>query len=197
MIKGIKNWKNKNYYYVQTNNPTEESLRKKGVKYWLESCGNTSAVNIIAGMDYNVDIKCPGGYLLPADEALGDFFNDPSNYKEFEKIRKDVDPKKLMGNEIPQYYPYAVKQVFNVNAEFVFIKDFDKIAEHIQEGKGVQLCLKKPGHFIACVAYDDVKKEIIINDSWPGRFADKNGFNKRLTQTEYDKNVNSFAVIFY
>ena len=137
MIKGVKHWNDRNYYYIQTNNPTEEILRKKGVKKYLESCGNTSSVNVIASMDYNVDIKSPGKYLLPADQALGDFLNDPSNYSEFEKIRTDINPIDYLGNEIHQYYPYAVKQLFNVKAEFLFIKDFDGIAKNICRPKEV------------------------------------------------------------
>ena len=197
MIRGVKHWNDRNYYYIQTNNPTEEILRKKGVKKYLESCGNTSSVNIIASMDYNVDIKSPGKYMLPADQALGDFLNDPSNYPEFEKIRTDINPIDYLGNEIPQYYPYAVKQLFNVKAEFLFIKDFERIKTHLQAKRGIQLCLITPSHFVACVAFDDVKNEIIFNDSWPERFPDKDGFNKRLSETDYDNNIKSFALIYY
>jgi len=38
-----------------------------------------------------------------------------------------------------------------------------------------------------------VTGEIIFNDPWPGRFADKNGFNKRMVGIE---NLMPWAVVY-
>jgi hypothetical protein len=61
--------------------------------------------------------------------------------------------------------------------------------------RSVQLCLKDPRHYIAAVAYDDEKDEIVFNDSWPDRFDDGNGFNRRLKKADV-LNLQNFIVVF-
>jgi hypothetical protein len=196
VIKGAKYWNDNAKYYIQTNNPTEETLRKRTVPGFLESCGPTSAINCISAMGYNLSIKCPGVYEPQPEEILMDYFNDPRNYDKLTAARPGTPAKDWLGNEIPQFYPVAIKDVFGVDCKFDWISDFNKIAEFLKSGKAVQLCLKTPGHYVAAVAYNETSKEIIINDPWPGRFADGNGFNKIITFDEYSKNVNAFVIIY-
>ncbi|MDR0556332.1 MAG: C39 family peptidase [Treponema sp.] len=66
----------------------------------------------------------------------------------------------------------------------------------MRAGQAVQLCLVKPGHYIAAVAYDDLTREIIFNDPWPGRFPGGNGFNRRMGKAEFKGNVKPFLIVY-
>ena len=196
MIRGVKYWNNPECYYTQSNNPTEQMLRKRSDRDWLISCGPTAAVTCIAAMGYNVHCGCPGEYLPQSEEVLMDFFHDPRNYEVLRRVRPDTPPDKWYGNEVPQFYPIAVHAVFGVHGAFQFGHDFGAVAEKLRTGNAVQLCLVKPGHYIAAVAYDDLTREIIYNDPWPERFPDKNGFNRRLGEAEYRANVKPYLVVY-
>jgi len=197
MIKGVKYWSVKDHYYSQTNNPEEEEFRKKYKTKYLESCGPTSAVTIIAAMGHNVKISCPGDWEPQPESILTDFFNDPRNYPMQDKIRAATPSKDWLGNRIPQLYPYAVSQVFNVRCRLSWGDSFSEISSIVSRGMGVQVCLKKPGHYIALLAFDDEEKEFIFNDPWPGRKGLKNrGFNERMTKEEFLGNVQNFFLIY-
>lgn len=195
MIKGVKFWNARECYFVQTNNPTEEILRKRSDGVWLVSCGPSAAVTCIAAMGFDASIKTPGGYAPQSEEVLMDFFNDPRNYSKLKAARPETPPDMWHGNEIPQFYPVAVQSVFGVKARFEWTAPFETVIAELQAGKAVQLCLKKPGHYIAAVAYDDERDEIIFNDPWPGRFKDGNGFNRRLKRVDFS-NVKPFRIVY-
>jgi hypothetical protein len=209
MIKGAIYWNDPDKYYIQTNNPTEEILRKSLVKVnqllkeegiakyigFLESCGSSSGVNCSAVHNYNLEIICPGDYKPQPEECLNDWFNDPRNYSLLEKVRKDIGPEDLPGNRVPQYYPPAMKAVFNVECEFVWVATHHQLADYFSKGYSVQLLLRSPSHYIAGVAYDFSTSEFIINDSWPGRFKDdKGGFNRRMISSM--DNLQPFAIVY-
>jgi hypothetical protein len=147
-------------------------------------------------MGFDVACKCPGEYRPQSEEVLMDFFNDPLNYAALSKARPDTPPDVWHGNEVPQFYPAAVKAVFGVEAVFDWGGDFFKVAACVWAGNAVQLCLVKPGHYIAAVAYDDVTREIIFNDPWPGRFKDGNGFNRRMGETEFKGNAKPYRIVY-
>jgi len=147
-------------------------------------------------MGINTAIRCPGAYEPQSEEVLMDYFNDPRNYEALRRARPDTPPEKWHGNEVPQFYSVAVPAVFGVKAEFFFGNDFNLIAKLLQTGRAVQLCLITPGHYIAAVAYDSGKREIIYNDPWPDRFKDKNGFNRRMNELEYKGNVKPFFIVY-
>ena len=195
MIKGVKFWNARECYFVQTNNPTEEILRKRSDGAWLVSCGPSAAVTCIAAMGFDVEVKTPGDYKPQSEEVLMDFFNDPRNYSQLKAARPETPPDVWHGNEVPQFYPVAVTAVFGVKARFEWGAVFETVASELQNGKAVQLCLKKPGHYIAAVAYDDERGEIIFNDPWPRRFKDGNGFNRRLSKADFS-NVKPFRIVY-
>lgn len=195
MIKGVKFWSDRDCYFVQTNNPTEEILRKRSDGIWLVSCGPSAAVTCIAAMGFDVEVKTPGSYKPQSEEVLMDFFNDPRNYPALQKVRPETPPDVWHGNEVPQFYPVAVTAVFGVKAHFEWGAVFETVASELQNGKAVQLCLKKPGHYIAAVAYDDERNEVIFNDPWPRRFKDGNGFNRRLSKADFS-NVKPFRIVY-
>jgi hypothetical protein len=196
MVRGVRFWNERECYYTQTNNPTEETLRKRSDGEWLVSCGPSAAVICIAAMGFDVSCRCPGVYRPQSEEVLMDFFNDPRNYGALKAARPDTPPDVWRGNEVPQFYPAAVEAVFGVQAVFEWGAEFNKTVAALREGKAVQLCLVKPGHYIAAVAFDEATREIIFNDPWPGRFKDGNGFNRRMSEAECKANLKPYRIVY-
>ena len=196
MIIGAKYWNDRKRYYVQTNNPTEEILRKRSDGGWLVSCGPSAGVGCLSVMGHDISITTPGAYKPQPEEVLMDFFNDPRNYTDLERARPETHPANWHGNEVPQFYPVAVPAVFGVQADFAWLSGMGQVADHLREGRAVQLCLVKPGHYVAAVAWDQGSREIIYNDPWPGRFSDRNGFNRRMGVCEFASNVKPFIIVY-
>lgn len=193
MIKGARFWNERLCYHVQTNNPTEQYLKKLGVAAWLQTCGPTAAVNCLDALGYKIALTTPGGYKPQPEEVLTDFFNDPANVERFKPIRSDIEV--TPGNYWPALYPAAVREVFGARAMcLIQFKDWKKLVENIVAGSAVQLHLVKPGHYVAAVAYDDATRELVIWDSWPREANNFDGFGLRMDQTEYERNVRDFII---
>jgi hypothetical protein len=206
----------RDYYYVQTNNPTEEILRKldaelsaklkaggmtdEQIKPYLiqrlQSCGPTASVNCQAALGKIVD----DGKSQP-EERLFDAFNDPRNYPLFARTPLEdgktlIDPANVLGNRVAAWYPAAVKLVFGNPCEFVNgLMPWLDLLDKLEEGKTVQICLINPGHYISLVCFDSLNG-VLLNDPWPGRWPDGNGFNRPLGRAEYEANVKPFALIY-
>lgn len=201
MITGAKYWNDRGKaFFIQTDNPTDSLLRKvlkKFDPYYLETCGPTASCSCLAALGYNLEIQTPGGYKPQPEEVLQDWLNDPNTAGIREGIRKGVGY--LPGNRIPQFYPEAVHQVFNVKGAIFSWSgtSWDKITKYLQEGKTVQLCLKRPGHYIAAVAFDDETGEIVFNDPWPQRRGLVNGgFNEHLDREEFSRNIQGYCIVY-
>jgi len=197
-IKGAKFWDDRDRLHSQENNPTEAYLKatlKETKLGWLESCGPSASVNCLDALGYDIVIECPGVFIPQSEEVLMDYFNDPNNKTKLNAIR--AMDESIPENRVPQYYPVAVQEVFNAKAAFQWGKNFDSIVTMLVEGRAVQLCLIKPGHYIAAVAYDEDTKEIIYHDSWGARFPDgKGGFARRMSKAEYDQNVKDYFIVY-
>lgn len=180
-------------YYVQTNNPTENILSKLIKEGFLESCGSTTGVNCLAVHNYNLLIDCPGSYNPQPEEILNDWFNDPRNYGAMYAIRDSQAVKDIPGNRVPQFYVPAIREVFGIGVKFIWIRTHHDLVDYFKKGCSIQICLKHPSHYVAGVAFDNHTSEIIINDSWPNRYADGNGFNRRFSDYE---NLENFAIIY-
>jgi len=196
MIKGARLWADRDTYYSQQNNPTEELLRKRVEQSRLESCGPTASVNCLAVLGYDLRVLCPGPYRPQPEEILMDWFQDPRNYERLAATRQDINPLQTPGNRVAQYYPPAVADVFSAHADFAWINRFALLAEYLCKGYALQICLRNPGHYIAAVAYDEETEEVIYRDPWPDRLPDHNGFNRRLGVDEYIRNVKGYAIIY-
>ncbi len=195
MIRGAPYWNDRQRYYVQTNNPTEQMLKKVGVHDWLESCGSDAMANCAGALGKDFVLACPGGFQPQIDEVVTGFLNDPRKYADFRRARPGLDPASIPGNRVPQYFPVAARQVFGIEASYFEGPAWNDTVNELLKGHSVQLCLVRPSHYIAAVAYDDGSNEIIFNDSWPDRFADGNGFNRRLPKTE-ESNLKNFYVVY-
>jgi hypothetical protein len=210
-------WNDKSCYYVQTNNPTEElgrklreeladELEKIGVaediikaahvRSALQSCGPEAAVGCLAVLGHPTNVYTPGIYQPQPGEILMDWFHEERNYSAMRQAFHEQDPAKVVGNRWPQWYPLAVSRVFGVRAEFNPSITRGQVIRHLKLAGAAQVCLIAPGHYIALVAYNDERDEIIFNDPWPDRFPDGNGFNRRMSAAEWS-NVKSFAVLYF
>ncbi|HXK36410.1 MAG TPA: hypothetical protein VJ553_02415 [Candidatus Paceibacterota bacterium] len=196
MITGAKFWDDRKYFFSQVNNPSEELLRKTGAVGWLETCGPTAAVTCMAVLGYDLTIRCPGSYQPQPEEVLSDFLNDPRNYLDLAKERADIPPDRLPNNRVPQYYPLAVARVFGAQAFFTWLTDPVNLAKYLTEGRAVQICLEKPGHYLAAIAYDGDQDEVVFNDPWPDQHPDRNGFNRRIARMKLWENQKRFAVVY-
>lgn len=208
-------------FYKQSNNPTEEMLRKihlqmsldvrrilngecepavvdaacRKILSYLETCGPTAAIMCMAAHGRFEDDPASGA-LTQREEELTDFFNDSRHYAEFRKIRDDVDPARIPGNRVPQYYPYAVKTLYNVRCEFIWT-GMQEVREHLKAGRTVQLCFKNPGHFIAAVALEEATDVVVYNDPWPEQYADGKGFNRKMAASTMAPLVEPYALVYY
>lgn len=199
MILGLKHWNDESTYYSQVNNPTEEILRKEDGKDWLESCGATATVNVLAARGDDVSIITPGEYDPQPEEVLFDYFHDPRNYQKLEAVRRGAPPKDWMGNRIPQFYPTAIKDVFGVESRFEWGMAWKYVIVLLMKEIGVVGCIQEPGHYIGFVAHDPGKNELIYREPWPGnpwppRNKGYTGFNRRMNVQEFESNMQQFRI---
>lgn len=198
MVKGARFWNTVDAYYSQENNPTEAYNKKRQqnrTAYWMETCGPTSAVNCISAMGFKVTIDCPGDYEPQPEEVLMDFMNDPRNDTAFKKIRDMGKDRYIPENQVPQYYPMSVRMVFNVLASFKWGASFEVIRDDVIRGHAIQVCMKNPGHYIAIVAYDSDKDELIYHDSWSSKYSD-GGRSHRLCHSDVVNNLQPYRIVY-
>ncbi len=199
-IHGTSHWNDRNKaYYQQSNNPTEHMLKVRlphGIS-WLETCGPTAAINCIASMGNPVEIYTPGGYLPQPEEVLSDWFNDPQNFERMKHIWSVLSPEEVAGNEVLDWYPLALRQVFDVAAHLVSDLTAQDAVAHLCSGGALQICLKSPGHYLALVAYDDITNEFIYHDSWAERWPEGDGFCRRMTMNEFATNRRPKALVYW
>lgn len=189
-IIGAKNWRLE--YYTQNNNAVEHILKAYKAQYILVSCGPTAAVNCIRALGIDPAAKTSGGWDLQPEDALMLWFHDRRNFGKMSKIRPETSPEftDYSPNEIPQYYPLAVKEVFKVNATFRWVADFKVLADFVAAGVPAQISIE-PGHYLALLAYDTDTKEIIYNDPLSNR-----GKHLRMDEKMYIEKAKPFAITY-
>lgn len=184
-------------YFVQTNNPTEEMLRKQGleltqelasagaqlrpdalrlVQRFLESCGGSAAACAAhAVASTPLVTRCPGGYEPQADELVVDFLNDPRNYDELARTGGG-DPRSVPGNRRGAFYPLALARVFGVRSRWLPGFDMARGAADpwLDRGCALMVCLRDPGHWITILEKDQ-DSLYRYSDSWPTRKPEWNG----------------------
>jgi len=187
-------------YFPQTDNPTEEFLRKFGTKNWTQSCGPTAATMLVKAVGGSIGTITPGGYRPQPEEVLMDWFNDPKNYPVMERIRPDTPPDVYIGGRVPQFYSEAVYAVFGVPARFDWACHWNDVLEYIQKNIGIMACLKSPGHYVAIIGFNKQAQEVIYHDPWPENYWPSTlqgtpGSFRRMQQAEFFKNVQPFKVL--
>jgi hypothetical protein len=208
-------------FYRQSNNPTDEILRKihlqmsldirkiltgktdsatleevcRKILSYLETCGPTAGVMCMAALGRFLSDPAEGAQSQ-REEEFSDAFNDSRNYAAFRAARPDINPAVYPGNRIPQYYPHVARQLYQMRCEFEWC-GMEAVKAHLLAGRTAQLCFKNPGHFIAAVAFDERSQEVIFNDPWPEQYADGNGFNRRMGARTMGDLVEPYALIYY
>lgn len=182
MIIGAKYW-NKDFYSQKNNAFELQNKMKYGEKikvgnktiHYTETCGPSAAINCIAALGCDLS-WCR---IQPEDELTCWMF---THIPELLKIR---NVPQMLPNEVPQFYPYSVGELFNVKAEFKWFKNWEGFKNKIISGNTIEVCI--PGHYIACVAYDDITDEIIYHDSWAGK-------SKRFNEEYYARKVSRWII---
>jgi hypothetical protein len=191
----VNRWDDIETHFIQTNNSVEAILRKAGVSSWLENCGPTAGTAGCKVQGHEVEVKLPGGATIQPEDALAIWMNDPANVPILKKELPGVDPTAYLDNELIQYYPVALKNVFGAKALVLWNLAWDKVVEMLRGGYVLMFHLKKPRHYLLAVHFDDSDYSIIYRDSWPGRTG-TNGFNLRMLRPEFESNVQeSFVAI--
>lgn len=190
MINGVDLWDDRTCYYTQSNNALERMLSRYGAKASAVTCGPSASINCLASMGYDVETITPGVFRPQPEDVLALWFHDPRNWATLAKVRSATDPNisDYSPHEVPQYYPAAINAVFGVPARFQWGKDFDEIVDDVETGHAVMVNLKpgNTGHFVAVVAYDEERDELIYHDSWPEGIPGHNGFAVRLDRDEFN-----------
>lgn len=194
MIKGIAKWDDPSIRYDQTRNATEAIIRKILAENnvstgFLESCGMGASNCLLEGLEYLTNehyFTYPTGETIQMDDAGMMWVNDDKRGKYyFEMDNRYFDP----------YIDYA-RKCFDCAAFLNNCTTWNVAREFLSCGHGLQVCLKKPGHWIALVAYDNENNEIVYYDSWGGRPGLKNGGTlERMLKTEWN-NVQSTVIVY-
>lgn len=192
MILGTKLWDNRDTFSVQTNNSIETILRKWSGKStgYLETCGPTSAINILDSMRCDTSNHSKTMASIQSEDFLTVWMNDPKNIPNY--IQDGT-----MVNEVAAAYPNAVQHVFGATCRYLEGQNFDWVSSMLKAGHGVMLNIKLStgGHFVAAVAFDDVAKEIIYRDPWPNRTG-TDGYNLRMSRSMFEGSVKPYCVVF-
>lgn len=189
------------YYFKQTNNVIESFTKKKYKKKYLESCGNTSATMGSCMMSKNpldIEVAKNGIWQCQPEDYLFLHMNDEKNYKKFLAVRKLDLKNKYPGNRVPQYYPVALDEVFNIKCEFVWKATKNYWINTIRNKNVIMICLRKPGHYILLHNFDTSTEEFIFSDPWSSRKGLKNkGFFERITYDILRKNTQGFSIVIF
>lgn len=147
----------------------------------LTKCNDTAIVLAVAAITHGFDKhKNPygGTWRIQPEDYVDDYFHDEKNWEHFKAVRNlpltHVQTDDVNGpyqpERIPQYHQLALRDVFGVGADFQGKPTFEKLVREMRQGVAVIICLKSPGHFVTCVAYDPGKNLIGFKDPAPVRW---------------------------
>jgi len=197
MKKGIKFWNISTIRYDQTRNSIEAIIKKvlaenKLPLKFLESCGASATACILEGMGFVKAFDYPqiGGVRIQFDDFITVALNDPKNDRIFSKGN-------VFDNRIMRNYLVLARMLFPHCKPEYNAFTWDELTTEIYNGNGALICLKKPGHYIAGIAYDNVKNVILFSDSWGTRKGLKHGgWHEELTEKEFNNNVMAKQIVF-
>lgn len=207
MITGTRFFDDKERVYRKQNDNGIEGLlkrlkaqiKKHGVALqWLQSCMSNAAVICSKAVGYLTAVSCPGVYEPQEEDVLMNYFNEDRNKAKFQK-ELFLDPN-LPPNRVMQYYPIAMKEVFNVECYYMNKFDgpfWDFIIKKIKEKNAIQLLLRKPSHSVAIFAFDDNTNELVGADPWERPSNNNDGWNFRLSKDDIENNVYPQCIIYH
>lgn len=181
-------------YSIQSNNTIEWIILNTGRASYLESCGPNALENCASAM-FHYDVIADrfmvnGERFQPAD-LIFTHMNDPLREAEYDEIFHVRDWR----NRYAIYYPYVARKLLDMRAEYVQRMDIRLLREHLGDGNTAQVCLKDPGHYIALVGVDG--EGFYFHDSWPERFASRDGFYREITDEELLDNAHPVMILYY
>jgi len=201
MILGQSGLTRKVHYFSQENNVIETFTKKKYKKNYLESCGNTCGTMgscMMSKKPKDIEVAKPKIWQAQPEDYLFLYMNDFRLYKEFLSIRKLDLKNEYPGNRVPQYYPNALKAVFDIDAIFIWDVNKNYLINEIRKKNVVQICLKKPGHYILLTNFDTMTEEFIFCDPLPSRKVLKNkGWMERISYDELKTNIQGFSIVIF
>ncbi len=186
---------------IQDGDPALLPEQRTRAGLWLESCFSHSNFNgavatrkDVRGFEETQTKRFPG--VRPPD-YMTLWLNTPQNYSALKTIRPDVIPENWLGNEIPQYYPHIMKEIFGVECIFTMTHTWDDLVAALKDASAVFFCLRQPGHGVLAHSYDSDTDEILYTDPDPPRVpAEVDWRRVRMNKAEHDRNVKTFLNIY-
>jgi hypothetical protein len=203
MVTGCVLWNDPGEFNVQTNDPVEQMIKKLIAQlrekypevHWgyLESCGVNTLTNCFAvtlrGREIIRKLSATlGTYTQQFPHLLMGYLNDPKNYPAMERARREsgappVDPDKVQGNRVPQFYVALAWEMLGVEAHFEWGCTPNKVREILSQQHPVQFCYKDPGHYASLKAWHHTDKVFYSDDSWPRSGVP--GFNTPVKESDF------------
>jgi hypothetical protein len=178
-IKGARFWNDRDHYYTQTNNPTEEILRKRSDGNWLVSCGPSAAVSCLSAMGHDVAVKCPGSYAPQPEESSWTSSTTRGTTTRSASPARRPTRRTGTGTRFPVLPGRGPGRIRRPRG-LLLVQRYRPGGREPARGEGRPAVPGQAGPLVAAVAWDEEARELIFNDPWPGRFADKDGFNRRM-----------------
>lgn len=191
MIIGLKKYNDPDAYFSQENNAIEKILSTLECPTRLETCGPTAVVSTMAAMGKDISIKI-GKFCPQPEDLLTIWFNDFRNYRKMRDLYSYLDPARYCGNEVLEWYPLAIMEIFDIKAKFFYKVDAESIVRALVDNIGTVVCLRDPGHYISIVAFDTTRGIFIYNDPWknnPWPSRTGNGFNREIDAIRLTSNL--------
>lgn len=166
-------------------------ILEKVMRGYLESCGICAFLVIMEGFGAFTADMYPNinGITIQSDDFVMMLINDSKNNIRFSS--GDV-----MDNRVMKNYVALAWMLFKVKAKIYKNRTYDEIKKFIDDGHGVQICFKDPGHYVACGALNFLD-EILYKDSWDREGLKTHGQNEILTEHEYNTNVHSSVIVYF
>ena len=191
------------------------TLKKKGVpeaaKQYLRAkrginpqvtCGLASATMLIKCAGYpDIAEQELGGVQL--EDLIGLVIFNGSNRKVFKGIR-DIDWDEYPGQEVPQYYSWALQKLYEKRrykhtiVDFSFKNSYEIMKNEILENRPVMFCAEFPatyggGHYAIAVGVDTSSRMLFINDpykaNWNGKY-----YHVPVKEGENIKNLRNWKI---
>ena len=185
-------------YYTQMNNGQVELFKDYFRQPKMIACGPTAAVMCTDIAGWPMTVFTPGEQ--PEDSVLM-VMENPQNLKLFQD-RRPLDYDKIPVNEVPQCYEVAFELIYKRTdvCKFTFGLDFTIIKASIDAGNPLMICGSFPagGHYVSVVGYEDepLKQVVIFNDPYPVQWPDNKGYNREMTLSFLETQIQKFRVEF-
>lgn len=183
--------------YYQDDNLTETLFFKEDEEDFLQTCGPTAIVNLIAAAGrLKTNCYSRGRYIPKPETVIMEYFNNSENYEKFNKILPKVNFEKKFPNRYLELYPLMLKEIFDIKSKVEW-KKFDDLDAWLDMNIGLFILLKEPSHFISIVGYNKIKDLIYYRDPWKDNPYNKKfeGINRVIKRKNLISNIHNARVL--